>query len=259
MSLHIPIRKYFFSALILWTLTVAFSLYCSLQGLAEQRKNNLLAGGRAFFQQAVLTRAWNAGHGGVYVPVTDQTRPNKYLKIKKREIEDQDGVVYTKINPAYMTRQIAEIAERQQGVKFHITSLMPLRPENMAKPWEVKALLLFERGKPEYSTFNEDHTLLRYMAPLKVTQNCLTCHRAQGYKLGDIRGGISVTFPIPDSEDNHSIYIGHAAVYLVGLLGLLVGTFLLSESQKKVIASIRAELETVSENLPSEEHRDETI
>ena len=34
----------------------------------------------------------------------------------------------------------------------------------------------------------------RYMAPLKVEKSCLTCHADQGYKVGDIRGGISVEF-----------------------------------------------------------------
>jgi hypothetical protein len=32
------------------------------------------------------------------------------------------------------------------------------------------------------------------MAPLRVEKSCLSCHAEQGYREGDIRGGISVTF-----------------------------------------------------------------
>jgi signal transduction histidine kinase/CheY-like chemotaxis protein len=240
MSVYTPtIRKYAIVALVFWTLTLVISLSWSLHEVEVNRRNNLLAGGRAFFQQAVLTRAWNANHGGVYVPVNSLTQPNPFLKTPKREIRDQGGVVYTKVNPAFMTREIAEIASRQNGIQFHITSLNPLRPQNIAKPWEVKALRLFECGKTEFSAFNKYHTLFRYMAPLKVTKNCLPCHRQQGYKVGDIRGGISVSFPVSGSSGNIAIYIGHATVYLVGLLGLLFGTRLLFASQQKLVSAMQ--------------------
>ena len=34
---------------------------------------------RAFFQEIQTTRLWNATHGGVYVPVSESTKPNPYL------------------------------------------------------------------------------------------------------------------------------------------------------------------------------------
>ncbi|MGI9132680.1 MAG: ATP-binding protein, partial [Rhodoferax sp.] len=33
----------------------------------------------------------------------------------------------------------------------------------------------------------------RYMAPLMVEKPCLRCHASQGYKVGDVRGGISIS------------------------------------------------------------------
>jgi Protein of unknown function (DUF3365). len=53
------------------------------------------------------------------------------------------------INPAYMTRQIAEIAAAGDGVRLHITSLNPIRPENRPDPWEAEALARFDRGDKE--------------------------------------------------------------------------------------------------------------
>ncbi len=236
------VYRYAACALLFWSLVVGLSLIWSLHEAESNRIDSLLAGGRAFFQQAVLTRAWNALHGGVFVKVDEHTQPNPYLKIPKREITDQDGVVYTKINPAFMTRQIAEIAEQRNGVKFHITSLKPLRPQNAPSLWEEKALKLFEAGQNEYRRWNRKDRLFHYMAPLKVVRTCLPCHRKQGYKIGDIRGGISVTFPVAAPGKQIPIYAGHLGVYLIGVIGILLGAILLSGSQKKVLeAKNRAE------------------
>jgi diguanylate cyclase (GGDEF)-like protein len=49
------------------------------------------------------------------------------------------------------------------------------------------------------------------MAPLFVEKPCLACHAAQGYKLGDVRGGISVRFNIDDmirAQMRHKLLLG---------------------------------------------------
>ena len=53
----------------------------------------------------------------------------------------------------------------------------------------------FEAGSKEtWGIVNQDgRTWLRYMAPLSVKAACLDCHAIQGYREGDIRGGISVS------------------------------------------------------------------
>lgn len=164
--------------------------------------------GRVLFSLIELTRDWNAQHGGVYVPVTAATQPNPHLEDDPtRDLTGSDGRRYTKVNPAYMTRQIAEVAEKASGVRLHITSLKPLRPENRADEWEARALRLFESdvSAKEHIEFVESYDFggklvpaHRYMAPLLVKQYCLKCHEKQGYRVGDIRGGISVTMPAGD-------------------------------------------------------------
>jgi len=74
--------------------------------------------------------------------------------------------------------------------------LKPINPGNKADPWEANALRRFEIGERELFNFLEtnDNQRFRYMAPLMSKQACLTCHEHQGYKLGDVRGGISVSF-----------------------------------------------------------------
>ncbi len=150
---------------------------------------------RAFFSEIISTRAWNAGHHGVYVPVTERIKPNKYLEIKDRDVYTTDSVLLTKINPAFMTRLISEISEQKDGIKYHITSLKPIRPANEADEWERKALSEFELGVKDIFQLIKKDSIYRFMAPLYVNKVCMKCHAKQGYKIGDIRGGISINIP----------------------------------------------------------------
>ena len=108
--------------------------------LDQQTTDVFLSQARSFFKLIVTTRYWNAVHGGVYVSVTRDTQPNPYLDIPERDIKTEDGKILTLINPAYMTRQIAETASARNQVQFHITSLKPLRPANAPAKWEAGAL-----------------------------------------------------------------------------------------------------------------------
>ncbi len=66
----------------------------------------------------------------MYVPVSEMTPPNPYLKVPKRDVKTSDGLSLTLVNPAYMTRQVNELATETQNFSGHITSLKPIRPEN---------------------------------------------------------------------------------------------------------------------------------
>jgi len=180
---------------------------------------------RAFFQQILISRAWNASHGGVYVPITERTPPNEYLAPEGRDITTDNGMRLTRINPAYMTRQMGEIAEKSQGgIRFHITSLNPIRPDNAPTDWERDWLETFTQGVNEQGEIFVDGatTWFRYMAPLVTKQECLRCHAQQGYSEGDIRGGISVILPFT-SHNRMTLYGGFAAVAVVGLLVIFIG------------------------------------
>ena len=180
----------------------AVSMYLSIEEIDKDIANIARERGAVVFRLIEITRDWSSRHGGVYVPVTADTQPNPYLLHPKRDIVDDLGRKLTLINPAFMTRQIAELAEQAEGVKFHITSLKPIRPANKADAWEAESLALFETGglKERLALFPDGGGVLpgaahRYMAPLVVKPACMKCHESQGYKVGDIRGGISVSMP----------------------------------------------------------------
>ncbi|KJR41625.1 PAS sensor protein [Candidatus Magnetoovum chiemensis] len=209
----------------LWAFIASVLLLWNLASLRHNYYELALNKARTMFNLIQITRLWNAKFGGVYVPITDKNQPNPYLDVPDRDIVSDAGIHYTKINPAYMTRQIAEIAKEDENILFHITSLNPIRPANKADEWETKALKDFEKGKKEVieiMQYNEN-TYFRYMSYLEVKEPCLQCHSKQGYKLGDIRGGISVSIPAApiistmSSQRNH-LYFLHAFIFLFGSL-----------------------------------------
>lgn len=232
-----PIRKRHWWLLVLlgWAVAVVFSLHLHMDDLRRQYLDMASESARNLFRMVVLTRAWNAEHGGVYVPVTRDTQPNPYLVHPRRDLETRDGQRLTMINPAYMTRQLSELARTRGGVEFHITSLKPLRPANTPDPWEREALNAFEYGHKEWISLMDTETVqarIRYMAPLRVAPPCMSCHAAQGYQVGDIRGGISVTVPLAPlmpglDQARHQTITRHLVIFLVisvlgwGLLELL--------------------------------------
>lgn len=160
-------------------------------------ENQQVSTARAYFKNIVLTRRWNAGYGGVYIKKTKGVVSNPFLE--NPDITTEDGQVYTMKNPALMTREISVYAEEDGDFRYHITSLKPLNPDNRPDAFEARALQRFETDgvKEVFSTLPEmDGFVFRYMAPLKVEPACMACHEKQGYDVGDIRGGISVSFDV---------------------------------------------------------------
>jgi signal transduction histidine kinase len=179
------------------TLLMATSLIMRIDGVQKHNLEVATEGARNIFRMIVLTRQWNADHGGVYVFADEKTPVNDYLQHPRRVIETVEKEKLALLNPAYMTRQIAELAATDSTLhlRLHITSLNPIRPQNVADAWEALALQQFETGVQEISSVEVENgqRYLRYMSPLMVKESCLTCHAKQGYKLGDVRGGISVS------------------------------------------------------------------
>jgi len=224
------LRVFILATAVLWTMVVASSLVWQN---VETRKNTVAQAriqAMIAYDKDVLYRRWNAGHGGVYVPVTEQNGPNPLLaQLPERDITSTTGRQFTLMNPAYMTRQVNEMGQGEHGSIGHLTSLRPLRPENAADPWETRALQAFERGVAEVVSVEPlnggEH--LRLMRPFVTEEACLKCHAAQGYRVGEIRGGISVSVPMAslmELADRHIAVIGamHLLLWLAGL-GFIVG------------------------------------
>ena len=211
-----------------WILMVAFSFVWNWHDL--NRSFRVLAESEALtaWQQDMAYRRWTAAQGGVYVRVPGTVPPNPYLAhLPDRDITAMDGGEFTLVNPAYLARLVQEFDREEYEPLRRITSLRPLRPENAPDPWEAAAMRSFEQGTQEVvgvESFNGQH-YLRLMRPLVTDKTCLQCHDEQGYREGDIRGGLAVSVPLAkyDAAAHRQLAmlaLGHGLVGLIGVLGL---------------------------------------
>lgn len=222
-------KRHLIWLIIFWISISIFSIIWNFNSRRSINTEIVLNKSKAFWEQMITSRLWNSQHGGVYVPITPKTQPNLYLIDSLRDIVTVDGMQLTKINPAYMTRQMAEINMKKYDIQFHITSLNPIRPANKADQWETSALKLFADGSSELLELiqTDSNAIYRYMAPLLTEESCLKCHAIQGYKLGEIRGGISISFSaspflISIQKQLISDVILHLFIIGLGIMGLII-------------------------------------
>ena len=163
------------------------------------------------------------------MPADDRTPPNPYLRhVADRDLQTPSGKKLTLLNPAYMLRQLHDDFAELYGVKGHLTSLKPLRPENRADDWEKNALEAFEHGKGEVAEYAEvdGKPCLRLIGPLVAAKDCLKCH--SGYKEGDIRGGIGIALPLENfmeatRTEIQTQIVSHGSIFIIGLFGIILG------------------------------------
>ncbi|MCP4371082.1 MAG: DUF3365 domain-containing protein [Deltaproteobacteria bacterium] len=236
----VSLRLYGLGVAVLWSLLIVISLIWNMKIIKTGTLDAARIEARTAFEKDVIYRRWNAMHGGVYALVTEKTQPNPYLDVAERDIITSLGKKLTKINPAYMTRQVHKIVMKTYGVKGHITSLNPIRPTNVPDPWESQALKTFQAGVNEVSSVEEmeGESYMRLMRPLYTEKGCLKCHAIQGYKQGDIRGGISVSVPMASfmaikRSQFLSLFSVLGLIWLVGMVGIGFGIYFLNQQIRR--------------------------
>ncbi len=192
------IRNFLIFMLIIFSVFVIYTILDNTKNNETFLRKMIINEAISKYNGIIDTRKWNASHGGVYIKQNESIKPNKYLK--DNTLETKDGQTLIKVNPAWMTRQISEISNKDHQNYFKLTSLNPINPQNTPDDFEKEALNYFKENKTEpfYSKLDKDFTKFDFMGSLKVTNSCLQCHEEQGYKIGDIRGGIRISIPIKE-------------------------------------------------------------
>lgn len=224
-----------------WTIAIAISTAYTIYIYKEMTLRLASMEAKATFNKDNTYRLWAVKHGGVYVPVTKDTPPNPYLvHIPERDIVTPSGRVLTLMNSAYMLRQIHGIGSSNYGTRGHLFSLNPIRPGNSPDRWEAESLQkLMKEGDEVFSTdYINGKPYLRYLKKLITDESCLKCHLKQGYKIGDVRGGISVSVPLLhyrslEMSNILSSLSMHGIFLFLGIAGLFIGSLIFVRAIKK--------------------------
>ena len=239
------IRNYSFFGAIVWTILLAIILSINVKTIKNEALKRAYTYTQVGFEKDVLYRRWASEHGGVYLKIDSATQPNPYLsQIPDRDIIVDSNFRLTLLNPAYMSRQVYELQEKSTEVRGHITSLKPIRGENAPDAWEIKALNAFKNGENEYSGIDiiDGIEYFRFMKPFMTEESCLKCHAQQGYKLNDIRGGVSIAYPmskvaILNKAEIANQYILYILLWVLGIGGIILSYFqLIKNDNKRILA-----------------------
>ena len=196
---------------------------------------------KMLFNQIRLTRQWISDHNGLFLIKSPGVEANPFLP--EGQVQDAEGNWLVKRNPAMVTRELSAYAAREGMGQFNVTSLQPMNPDNAPDDFERRSLIKFSEGTEESIEIEqvEGSYRLRYMAPLTVDTNCLSCHAKQGYSLGDIRGGMNVTIPMDwayaEIKANNMLLLWIALITIIGVsITLYLGFNLLVTKRLKYLA-----------------------
>jgi PAS domain S-box-containing protein len=240
------LRRQVMSRAVLWTLGMFAFVGLGAYYSYRESRDNALSRARENFQKDVMVRMLINQSGSGYALPDEPNRPNPHrLDPPDRGNNAAGDMPFAMGNPAHMTQFMHELGIPVPELQGHMASLRPLFSENMGDAWEQKALHKLETGPREYwevSTLS-GHSRLRFMGALVTLEGCLRCHAAQGFKVGDIRGGISFTIPLNQDSfltsgiHNVTTTIGIWVIWVLGLMAiLLAGRSNLNRLQERGLA-----------------------
>ncbi len=205
----IPLK--FFGVFFLTMLLVAGSFIATLNSLRRQVSRNEA---RAVADQVTAFRSWIAQSGIVWV----QKLVPGFHDYVDEQADAKGGAFYSK-NPALATRELAAVAQREGArASFRVTSDNWRKKENAPDEFEAAAIARFKEDKTLEFVEAYEGSRYRYAQPLLLEQGCLPCHgepknaprtvlekygseKAFGYKVGQVRGVVSVTVPALGLKD----------------------------------------------------------
>ncbi len=123
---------------------------------------------------------------------------------------NKKGVGFKMYIPAVFGRETGQILKAKSNIAIKQTTFKYRNAYNQPDQFERKVLKKFEEpGYPMGEGYGEFvGNTYRYLKPIYIRQACLKCHgepkgekdisghKKEGYKLGDLRGAISVSFPV---------------------------------------------------------------
>ena len=263
--LRYPLRVYAVPLLfsLVW-LVLVLGLFQRGVASEQQHAHDLVRlQARTLGDQMLDTRAWNTMHGGVYVKESQYGLANPWLPEEMQRATLQDGTPLVLMNPAYMSRQIADFTT-SRGAQIRIVSHAPLNPQNKSDAWEEEAISSLMAGKAEvfshipagssavsqngqnalHAKTREGHGVYRYMAPMPTEERCLMCHKDA--TVGDVRGGISLALndaPFLGVMESHSRTLGYfyGLMGFTGVMGIGGTSYILA--RKRLLAEEKARMQ----------------
>jgi chemotaxis family two-component system sensor kinase Cph1 len=268
-GLLVQFKKYGLGLIIAWTCILAAILSFITHEYHTDTIKEATREARDYHSLNLHYRRWAAKIGGVYA-FSDKVSPNQHLRVPDRDVTTDSGKALTLVNPAYMTRMVFETIQKDSTnpIINRLVSLKPLNPANTPNAWEQESLKLFENSKSRERTQLlkiDERPYLQFMAAFITEESCLKCHAHQGYKTGDIRGGMSIAIPISEylaieAERRQTLAGGLALLWVLGSAGIVASSTRRHRQEMKIVEEkSRLEEEVCERQQIQEQLEDQTL
>ncbi len=170
--------------------------------------------------------------------------------------------------PAFSSRPISEKFSKNNLLNIHIQTVSDRarNPKNRANKDELKAIDFFKNNPDKTKYFSDENSeFYQYASVLRIEQKCLTCHStkasapqfiqdkyetAYDYKLGEVRGIMSIVIPKKSVEQYFSKHFSYSVVYDLALFITLFGAvFFLIKKSKKLNDYLENEVQIKTQEL----------
>jgi len=225
---HVRLVWQFFFCLAVIIVSYVIVLYLIVFRLDQALiVNQVLDDARKLSRSLRVAWDWNLSYRGVYVPLqsSDDKTPEEPPQADQAQ-QSGSQALFAKKSHADMTMEFAEIARTSSTFKF---SLVGARGDTSRPPkdaWERSGINQLSRGgKSEVSEIvgAGRKAELRLLTPIRMESSCLSCHRQDGFKIGDVMGAFSVAIPVTaEFAKIRGAKIATALLYGVSLAILLV-------------------------------------
>jgi serine phosphatase RsbU (regulator of sigma subunit) len=211
---------------VLWTAAAATVLTWALIDKRNRTRDVLRAEARSAFRKDRGLLRWYAARGGVFVPRPGTAR----AEVVEAEDAAASGERFVSVDASDMIREVHGFGHEESELQTHLVGLAPRHSANAPDAWETDALKRLAAGEPEVASERtiDGARILQTMRPLIVEESCLKCHAEQGYRVGELRGGISISAPFaplwPAEKAEMLRSIGsYGGMWLFGLCSILIG------------------------------------
>lgn len=177
------------------------------------------------------------------------------VKAARQSTDYRQTTAYQAIPVIAAARSVDEFA-KSRGWSYRIPSLQPRNPANAASPEEAEILKRFERHEiDDYFQVSEDGNTAVYAAPIRLTNDCLSCHgdpakspshdgkdilgfRMEGWHEGQLRGAFVLRSSLQEAKASARKAMMLVCVWMIPVIGLLTIAFLYA-SRRHIITPLR--------------------
>ncbi len=162
--------------------------------------------------------------------------PSNTIDTETLTLED---AARTRMSKFFTMLDMSKLKREGETLSFRFVAPKPVNPENQADTFELASLNSFAKGHQEYYRIfqNQPDPNIRYLRPIIFRKECMACHEEQGYKVGELRGALSVKIPLAGAlnrlnAERETFYISAISMGIAVLMVVLVLIFQLTREIK---------------------------